>query len=204
VTETSTTDSRRLIADRNLAAILDGAERLLKRGEQPSISAVAAEAGVSRPTVYAHFQDRPAVLQALVERTVRHTMDAINSAEPERGPPTEALQRLLTAAWQQLANHDEIGHAAAGELSAEAMRAAHHSARRAIRELVERGRERGSFRDDVPVGWLVTAILALIHATAEEVRTGELDPDDALHTLSITIADLLHANSERNARFAAG
>jgi AcrR family transcriptional regulator len=196
MTKIATTDSRRLIAEQNLTAILDGAERLLKRGEQPSISAVANEARVSRPTVYAHFQDRRAVLQALVERTVRHTMDAISSAEPERGSAEEALQRLLTAAWQQLADHDEIGHAAAGELSAEAMRAAHHSARQAIRELVQRGREHGSFRTDVPVGWLVTAILALIHATAEEVRTGELGPDDALHTLSITIADLLRAGGD--------
>lgn len=188
--EISTTDSRRLIAERNLTAILDGAERLLKRGEQPSISAVANEAGVSRPTVYAHFPDRRAVLRALVERTVRHTMDAISSAEPERGPAADALQRLLTAGWQQLANHDDIAHAAGSELSSQEMRAAHHSARRAIRKLVERGREEGSFRTDVPVGWLVTATLALIHATAEEVRAGELDADDALPTLSVTIGDL--------------
>jgi TetR/AcrR family transcriptional regulator, mexCD-oprJ operon repressor len=198
--EISTTDSRRLIAEQNLIAILDGAERLLKGGQQPSISAVANEAGVSRPTVYAHFPDRRAVLQALVERTVRHTMDAINSAQLDRGPATDALQRLLTAAWQQLADHDEIAHAAAGELSADAMRAAHHSARRAIRELLERGREDGSFRTDVPAGWLVTSTLALIHATAEEVRTGELDPDGALHTLSVTIADLWHNGGKSNAR----
>ncbi len=190
--EISETDSRRRIAEQNLIAILDGAERLLKRGEQPSISALAKEAGVSRPTVYAHFPHRQAVLQALVERTVRHTMDAIGSAQPERGPATDALQRLLMAGWQQLADHDEIAHAAASELSAQAMRAAHRSARRAIRQLVERGRADGSFRTDVPTGWLVTATLALVHATAEEVRVGELDADNAVATLSVTIADLIH------------
>jgi AcrR family transcriptional regulator len=186
-------DSRRQIAEHNLTAILDGAERLLRRGEQPSISAVAAEAGVSRPTVYARFPDRRELLEALVERTVRQTMSAISAAEPERGTAADALQRLITAAWRQLADHDQIAHGAASELSAQSMRAAHHSARSAIRGLVERGRADGSFRTDLPAGWLVTASLALIHAAAEEVRTGELDADAGLQNLRLTIADLFRS-----------
>lgn len=189
--ETSTTDSRRAIAEHNLKAILDGAERLLQRGEQPSISAVAAEAGVSRPTVYAHFPDRPVLLGALVERTVRHAMSAIEAAEPDRGPAADALQRLIASSWQQVAAHDEIARAAAHELSADAMRDAHQSARDVIRRLIERGQRDGSFRTDIPVGWLVTASLALVHAAAEAVRTGELDAEAAPQTLSLTVADLL-------------
>lgn len=187
----SATDSRRVTAEHNLQAILDAAERLLEAGEQPSISAVASEAGVSRPTVYAHFPDRRLLLQALVERTVKHAMAAIEAAEPDRGPAAEALQRLIASSWQQLAGHDEIARAAARELSADAMRQSHASARDTIRKLIQRGRKDGSFRTDVPVGWLVTALLALMHATAEEVRTGELNPQTAPKTLSLTIADLL-------------
>ena len=180
-----------MIAEHNLKAILDGAERLLRRGEQPSISAVAAEAGVSRPTVYAHFPDRPALLGALVERTVRHAMSAIQAAEPDRGPAADALPRLIASSWQQLASHDEIARAAARELSADAMHVAHQSARDVIRRLIERGQRDGSFRTDVPVGWLVTASLALIHAAAETVRMGELDAEAAPQTLSLTVAHLL-------------
>jgi AcrR family transcriptional regulator len=189
--EASTTDSRRAIAEHNLKAILDAAERLLQRGEQPSISAVAAEAGVSRPTVYAHFPDRPALLGALVERTVRHAMSAIQAAEPNRGPGADALQRLIASSWQQLAGHDQIARAAAHELSADAMRHAHESAREVIRGLIERGQRDGSFRTDVPVDWMVTASLALTHAAAEAVRTGELDAEAAPRTLTQTVADLL-------------
>jgi AcrR family transcriptional regulator len=189
--ESPATDSRRVIAERNLQAILDGAERLLQRGEQPAISAVASEAGVSRPTVYAHFPDRGLLLQALVERTVQHAMSAIEAAEPDRGPAAEALLRLIASSWQQLAGHDEIARAAARELSADAMRQAHESARGVIRKLIERGRKDGSFRTDLPLGWLVTATLALIHAAAEESRTGELDAEAALNTLALTITDLL-------------
>ena len=199
-----TTDSRRVIAERNLQAILDGAERLLQRGEQPAISAVASEAGVSRPTVYAHFPDRGLLLQALVERTVQHAMSAIEAAEPDRGPAAEALLRLIASSCQQLAGHDEIARAAARELSADAMRQAHESARGVIRKLIERGRKDGSFRTDLPLGWLVTATLALVHAAAEEARTGELDAEAARSTLTLTITDLLRQRENPPAGSAGG
>jgi AcrR family transcriptional regulator len=189
--ETSATDSRRLIAEHNLQAILAAAARLLQRGERPSISAVASEAGVSRPTVYAHFPDRRELLQALVERTVQHAMSAIEAAEPDRGPAADALARLLASSWKQLAGHDEIARAAAHELSSDAMRQAHGSARGVIRRLIERGRNDGSFRTDLSVDWLVTASLALVHAAAEEVRMGQLDAEAAPNTLTLTITDLL-------------
>jgi AcrR family transcriptional regulator len=189
--ETPTTDSRRAIAEHNLNAILDAAERLLQRREQPSISAVAAEAGVSRPTVYAHFPDRSLLLQALVERTVTHAMSAIQTAEPDRGPAADALQRLIAASWRQLAGHEEMARAAARELSADAMRQSHADALDAIRTLIQRGRRDGSFRTDVPVGWLVTASLALMHAAAEAVRNGELSAQAAPKALSLTIADFV-------------
>jgi TetR/AcrR family transcriptional repressor of mexCD-oprJ operon len=193
--ETATTDSRYVTAERNLKAILDGTERLVRRGEQPSISAVASEAGVSRPTVYAHFTDRRALLQALVERTVRETMSAIRSAEVDRDSAAEALPRLIEASWEQIANHDEIASVAARELSADAMRAAHQSARSVMCTLIDRGRGEGSFRTDLPADWLAAAALALIHAAAEEVRAGQLDRDSAQQVLSVTVGELLRART---------
>jgi AcrR family transcriptional regulator len=182
--------TRQAIAERNVEAILDAAQRLLQRRAQPNISAVAGEAGVSRPTVYAHFPDRQRLLAALVERAVRHTMTAIESAEPERGAADEALQRLLAASWEELARNEEIARAAAAELSADAMRRAHQAARAVIHELIARGRREATFRTDLATDWLVTSSLALIHAAAEEVRSGGLDSDAALHALSLTVADL--------------
>jgi TetR/AcrR family transcriptional repressor of mexCD-oprJ operon len=183
-------DRRRETATRNVEAILDGAQRLLERGERVSIAAVAAEAGVSRVTVYAHFADRERLLEALVERAVRESTAAFDVAEPERGPPPEALERLVAASWTELARHDAIARASAAQLSAEAMRRAHEAARGRIAALVERVRRDGSFRADVPAGWLVTATLALVHAAAEEARTGELGDGDALAALSSSIEAL--------------
>jgi TetR/AcrR family transcriptional regulator, mexCD-oprJ operon repressor len=179
------------IGERNVEAILDGAERLLQRHEQPSILAVANEAGVSRPTVYAHFGDRERLLEALVERAVRRAMTAIDSADPDRGPAVDALKRIIAASWEHVAHNEDIAHAAAAELSAHAMRRSHETARSVILKVIERGRREGAFRTDVTTGWQVTTCLAMIHAAAEEVRAGELESNAALELLTTTITDLL-------------
>jgi AcrR family transcriptional regulator len=182
---------REALAERNEVAILDAAERLLGRGQQTSVSALASEAGLSRPTVYAHFPNRQRVLEALVERTVRQAIAVLEAAEPERGPALAALQRLLATGWEEIGRHEAIGAASAGQLSAQAMRRAHESARAVIRRLLERGRREGSFRTDVPTGWIITSSLALIHAAAEEVRAGELGKQAALDVLTVTVTELV-------------
>jgi AcrR family transcriptional regulator len=67
---TKSADHRRAVAERNLESILDATEALLARNAPLSMSAVAADAGVSRPTLYAHFADRETLLTAVVARAV--------------------------------------------------------------------------------------------------------------------------------------
>src|SRR5258708_13347488 len=102
----------REIADRNVQAILDAAEELLELQGHATISAVAAQAGVSRVTVYAHFPTWDALLEAAVERAVGQTMKALESANPDDGPPAEALDRMLAAAWRHLARYAAMARAA--------------------------------------------------------------------------------------------
>ena len=101
---------QREVAERNVEAILDAAEELVQQG-QANISAVAAMAGVSRVTVYAHFPTWQALLEAAVERAVRRTMAALQSVHPEDGPPVEALDRMIAAAWQHLARYEAMAAA---------------------------------------------------------------------------------------------
>jgi TetR/AcrR family transcriptional repressor of mexCD-oprJ operon len=187
------TDHRRAIADRNVEAILDAAERLLESGKQASISAVAGEAGLSRVTVYAHFQGLEELLEALVERTVRRSLRAIAAAEPDRGPPRDALRRVIEASWEELGRHEGIGRGAAAEMSAHAMRRSHESAHGLLRELVDRGRAENAFRTDVEAGWLVTSFFALVHAARDDVMAGHVDRATALHDLTATLVDLFTA-----------
>jgi TetR/AcrR family transcriptional repressor of mexCD-oprJ operon len=189
------TDHRRATAERNVEAILDAAERLLEGGKHASISAVAAEAGLSRVTVYTHFQGLEELLEALVERTVRRSVLAIEAAEPDRGPAREALQRVIEASWEELGRHEGVGRGAAAELSAHAMRRSHESAAVRIRRLVDRGRKEKEFRTDVRADWLVTSFFTLVHAARDEVLAGRAKRAVALRDLSSTLLDLFVGKS---------
>jgi TetR/AcrR family transcriptional regulator, mexCD-oprJ operon repressor len=184
------TDHRRATAERNLEAILDAAERLVENGRQLSISAVAGEAGLSRVTVYAHFEGLEQLVEALVERAVGRAVATIEAAEPERGPADEALRRVIAASWEELGRHQGIGRAAATELSAEATLRAHHGALRRIRKLVDRGRKEKTFRTDVPADWLVASYFALVHGARDEVLAGRMKRGPALDALEATLVAL--------------
>ena len=75
-------------------AILDaGWSLFLQRGvEATSIEAIAAEAGVSKVTLYSHYPDRT----ALFEAAVRREMERIEAAQgaPEAGAPASTADRL--------------------------------------------------------------------------------------------------------------
>jgi hypothetical protein len=85
---------------------------------------------------------------------------------------------MVGAAWQHLARYGAMAQAVSEVMNPEAVarpitpRTNHRRPRRA------RQRE-GSFRTDVPAGWLVTACIALIHTCADEVRAGRIDDRDA-------------------------
>lgn len=187
------TDHRRATADRNRAAILDAAEALLERRAGVSIAAVASEAGVSRPTVYAHFASLEDLLTAIVGRAVAGSGEVLATAAIHEGPPLEALERLVTVGWGVLERHRAMAQAASAQLSPEALRETHDPTNRLIADLIARGREDGSFRTDLPAEWLVTSMHVLFHAAGDDVRAGRLDADIALPVLKTTLRDLLAA-----------
>lgn len=184
------TDHRQAIAARNVEAILDAAERILARGEHASISAVAAEAAVSRVTVYAHFPDRTRLLEAVVQRAVRRWTESTERLEPDRGPADAALRRLVEVGWEEISRSAHIAQAAAAELNVDAMERSHERGREVIRRLTDRGRRDGTFRTDLPADWLISTFFALIHAARDDVDAGKLDSREALDALLATLPDL--------------
>jgi len=180
----------RQIADRNAEAILDAVEELVRFEGQASISAVAALAGVSRVTVYAHFPTWEALLEAAVQRAVGRVMGALEAAHLDQGPPPQALDRMIAGAWQHLARYQAMARVVAELLSPEAVARAHRAGHQAIAALVERGRADGSFRTDLPAAWLATACIALVHACADSVRAGTIADADAERILRASVRDL--------------
>lgn len=82
------------------AAVLEAAGRLFTGNgyAATSVAAIAAEAGVSAQTVYAHFENKRSVLQALMDQRVRGEAPAPPFPPPagEHDPtdPLELLRRL--------------------------------------------------------------------------------------------------------------
>ena len=69
---------------------------------------IARRAGVVRATIYAHFPTRESLLDAVMEHAIAQVAEAIREAEPERGEPKEALERVLLATWQQLSQFHSV------------------------------------------------------------------------------------------------
>jgi TetR/AcrR family transcriptional regulator, mexCD-oprJ operon repressor len=193
----ATVDHRRAVADRNRKAILDATERLLARRNALSMAAVAAEAGVSRPTLYAHFKTLAAVVEAGVARAVDESIAAIEEAEPQAGPADAALERMVETSWTRLAGLESFARGAAEYLPVESMHRSHAPLMALTLGVIERGQGEGAFRSDLPADWLVRAYYALVHSADELVRDGGHDRAEVLAMLKTTIRDLLAARRRR-------
>lgn len=186
-------DHRRAVSDRNGAAILAATERLLTERKQLSMAAIAAEAGVSRPTLYAHYATIGEIVEAVVKKAVDDAVDVIVGADLETGPPVEALARLVTTAWGHLASLDALASGATEHLPAKYLNRAHAPLIEHIGGLVARGQASGDFRNDMPMEWLVRAYFALIHAADEYARGTGIDRDETLGHLLTSVQELFAA-----------
>lgn len=189
------TDHRTATAERNVEAILDATESLLARGAPATTTAVAAQAGVSRVTVYAHFPTREALLEGVAERVIGRFVSALAGAELDRGPAPEALDRLIAMAWSQIDHLDAIAGTVTGELSRTALDRAHASLHAPVTALIARGQAEGAFRSDLPAPWLLACYFALVHACGDQVRAEALSSADAVALLQRTIGGLLAARA---------
>jgi TetR/AcrR family transcriptional regulator, mexCD-oprJ operon repressor len=177
---------RRRVAEENVEAILDATVALIEHDPKPSFVDIAREAGVSRPTLYAHFPTRENLASAIVRRAVDRTAQDAEAARLDDGPAPEALERLVSTAWRNLSTHRAIVHVAL-DLPAEVRRDAHESVLGPMRRLVERGQREGDFRDDQPREWMVSVIYSLLHGAAEDVGGGRLDEASAGELVYATI-----------------
>lgn len=176
---------RRADARRSIAAILEAAVALLAERPDASMAEIAAAAGVTRQTVYAHFRSREALLTAVAEHALAQALAAIDAARPDDGPPADALVRLVDAWWAAVARHARVLEALATAYPTDAdLRAFHAPIVARLEALIRRGQEAGAFDRALPPGWLAAAFLGLVHASAAEVAAGHVDADAAGRALA--------------------
>jgi AcrR family transcriptional regulator len=179
-TNTQTTNAsarrkpRRADAERNKAAIIDAALEALADDPDVSMAEIARRAGVVRATVYMHFPTRESLLDAVMENAVAQVAEATRAAEPTRGEPEEALERVLHATWHKLSDFQTLLAINTSRLSARELHRRHQPVMTQFVPLIERGQTKGVFRSDVPVSWHLAMIRAIAHAASAEVRSGRI------------------------------
>ena len=183
---------RRADAKRNVAAILAAAVECLARNPDTSMGEIAAAAGVGRMTLYGHFKTRAELLSAVLTRVIgdaRDTLDAVDVS----GDPRDALARLVGSSWLVVDRLRLVLEAAQRELPAERIHQAHERVLDRVQSLIERGRDEGAFRADLPVLWLASLAMNVMHAAATEVTAGRLTSGQAPSVVAATLLAALTA-----------
>jgi AcrR family transcriptional regulator len=181
---------RRADAERSIARIQEAALDALASDPDASLNEIARRAGVVRATIYVHFPTREDLIAAITERAVADVAEVIAAAEPERGDATEAMRRVIAAAWRTLGRFHALV-AINTRLGDHDLRARHDPVLGLLEPLIARGQRDGSFRADVPVAWHLSMVLALIHAASAELRAKRLDADDIGSALEATVIGAL-------------
>jgi AcrR family transcriptional regulator len=186
-------------ARRNAELILAATAELLAAEPGASLEQVAARAGVSRATLYHHFAGRDALLDALTARSITDVSAAIETARPDTGTATEAMQRVLRAAWQVVGRYRGLVIVNPRRLDPAELRARLEPALRPIRALIDRGQRGGEFDPDLPADWLIGVITDLIHAASRQVSVRAMSPEAAERALLRTAGAALAAHRGRPA-----
>jgi AcrR family transcriptional regulator len=184
---------RRADAVRSVAQIMDAAVDALASDPDASMAEIARQAGVVRATIYVHFPTRETLIEAVTERAISEVSAAIAAAEPDRGEAVDALRRVVATTWEKLGRYHPLV-AINIRLPQAELRHRHASVLQVLAPLIERGQKEGAFRSDVPVGWHLSMLLALMHAASAEVQAGRLSVTEAESAVTATILGALTSN----------
>lgn len=175
----STRTRRRADAVRYRAAIIDAACRVLNDRPAASVEEIAAAAGVTRQTVYAHFASRERLIAAVIERVTAEVVAATDAAAIDDGPPAAALERLLRVWWQLLARYPFLLQESVVSMNQQDAHESHQPIFAPLERLVRRGQEAGAFDRQLSPTWLLAATVGLGHAAGGEVSAGRMTLEEA-------------------------
>jgi AcrR family transcriptional regulator len=184
--EASAPKRRRADAERNITSIINAALEALASDPDASMAEIARRAGVVRATVYMHFPTRESLLDAVMEHATGLVADAIRGAEPDRGEPKEALERVIRATWKQLSQFHSVLGINIARLSAKELRRRHLPMTTQFIPLLERGQAEGVFRSDVSALWLIAVVRAIVHVASTELQAGRLSEAEVEQTMLTT------------------
>jgi AcrR family transcriptional regulator len=155
----STPSTRPGVRRRTTAAILEAAASVFaERGGHASLDHVAAQAEVSRATLYRYFPTRQALLDELARVALDETSGRLSDANLQNAACSEGVARAVRA-LVTVGNHYIVlvrEHVEPNRVEFERRLAA------PVRELLEQGQAKGEIRADVPASWLTQALFGLV------------------------------------------
>lgn len=142
-----TTRTPRADSRANRAGILDAARTALAQDPNASVDTIARSAGLSRRTLYGHFDDRDALIrQLIVTGAQRFNALAESVTDPD---PRRALARLAALLWHEAAHLQVAAAVALDEAHVVQTAEALAPLRRSVSGIVQRGQADGTFRADI-------------------------------------------------------
>ncbi|WP_350350598.1 helix-turn-helix domain-containing protein [Microbacterium sp. A8/3-1] len=173
-----TTRAPRRDSVENRAGILDAARATLANDPHASVDVIARSAGLSRRTLYGHFDDRDALIRELISSGAQR-FNAIATSVDDHDSRI-ALARLAARLWQEAAHVQVAAALALDESHVEHTAAALAPLRRTVAALARRGQEDGSFRTDLAAPTLARLI--------EEMARTVVSRTDAASTGAANVA----------------
>ncbi|MGI8713440.1 MAG: TetR/AcrR family transcriptional regulator [Solirubrobacteraceae bacterium] len=177
-------------ARRNRARILDATADAIAADPMASLARIAARAGVSRVTLYAHFPSRDALMDALTARSAQEVTAALTAARPQDGPAGAAMERVLIAASDTIGRYRGLVIINQRLAPAE-LRRRTGPAIAVVRSLILRGQRSGTFDPELSAEWLLTVVVDLIHSASRQVTMDAMTPEAAQHALLRSAASVL-------------
>jgi len=187
---------KRADAQRNIAAILAAASECLSRDPAASTSDIAKAAGVGRVTLYGHFPSRAELIDAVFVQAIEDGEATLGQVELT-GDPREALARLIESSWQLVDRYRALLLAAQEALPPGRVRELHADPMARVERLLERGRDEGAFRKDLPTSWLVSVMHNVMHGAAGEIHAGRITSGEAAPYITATLLAAFTPPGER-------
>ncbi len=186
---------RQALHERVARAIVEAAASVLaERGEQASMTDVAAAAGVARATVYRYFPSREALLAELAAHAVDDAGNRLAAARINEVAAEEGITRSIRALLD-VGDYFVV-------LARDHVRPDQEQFERAIgaplRTLVERGQARGAVRGDMSASWLTEALIAL--AAGVLLARPALGKEDAIAAITSLFLDGARKRDRRGQR----
>jgi AcrR family transcriptional regulator len=187
VTATATSSSRapRRDATQNRLALIDAARVVLNRDPDASLESIAAEAGLSRRSVYGHFRTREELVAELNDLGIARITAAL--APIGHSDARIALALVGARLWSEVENVRVTAQLAIRGPRRELVAAGLEPVRRSLLDTVRQGIDAGQLRQDISAVTLTRLIEGAAMSVLDEAVRADISHEEG-HRLVMLVA----------------